>query len=50
VQKFGPDGAFLAAFGQGVLRQPLYVSVDKSCTVYVSDYRRVVRFEDSAGC
>jgi tripartite motif-containing protein 71 len=50
VQKFAPDGTFLESFGQGVLRQPLYVAVGRSCTVYVSDYRRVVRFEDSAGC
>jgi DNA-binding beta-propeller fold protein YncE len=49
VQKFAPDGTFLASFGQGVLKQPLYVAVDKSCTVWVSDYRRVVKFADG-GC
>ena len=50
VQKLAPDGHVLATFGQGVLRQPLYVSVDSSCTVWVSDYRRVVKFADPAGC
>ncbi len=49
VQKFAPDGTFLASFGQGVLKQPIYVAVDSSCTVYVSDYRRVVKFADG-GC
>jgi tripartite motif-containing protein 71 len=50
VQKFAPDGTVLATFGQGVLKQPLYVAVDSSCTVFVSDYRRVVKFADSGGC
>jgi tripartite motif-containing protein 71 len=50
VQKFAPDGSLLASFGQGTLRQPLYVSVDSSCAVWVSDYRRVVKFADSGGC
>ena len=49
IQKFGPDGTFIASFGQGVLKQPLYVAVDKTCTVFVSDYRRVVKFADG-GC
>lgn len=49
IQKFSPDGTFLASFGHGVVRQPLYVAVDKSCTVWVSDYRRVYRFADG-GC
>jgi tripartite motif-containing protein 71 len=49
IQKFAPDGTFIASFGQGVLRQPLYVAVDSSCTVFVSDYRRVVKFADG-GC
>jgi DNA-binding beta-propeller fold protein YncE len=50
VQKFGPDGKFVASFGEGVLKQPLYVAVDSSCTVFVSDYRRVVKFADAGGC
>jgi tripartite motif-containing protein 71 len=50
VQKFGPDGTFITSFGQGTLRQPLYLAVDSSCSVYVSDYRRVVKFADGAGC
>jgi sugar lactone lactonase YvrE len=50
VQKLAPDGTVLDTFGEGTLRQPLYVSVDPSCTVYVSDYRRVVQFADPAGC
>jgi len=49
IQKFAPDGTFLASFGQGVLRQPLYVAVDKTCNAYVSDYRRVYKFADG-GC
>jgi tripartite motif-containing protein 71 len=49
IQKFSPDGQFIASFGQGVLKQPLYVAVDSSCTVWVSDYRRVVKFADG-GC
>jgi tripartite motif-containing protein 71 len=48
VQKFAADGAFLDAFGG--LRQPTYVAVDPQCRVYVSDYRRVVKFADPAGC
>jgi DNA-binding beta-propeller fold protein YncE len=50
VQKLAPDGTVLATFGQGTLKQPLYVAVDSSCTVYVSDYRRVFRFADGGGC
>ena len=50
VQKLAPDGTVLATFGQGVLKQPLYVAVDSSCTVFVSDYRRVVKFADAGGC
>lgn len=50
IQKLAPDGRVLATFGEGILKQPLYVAVDASCTVYVSDYRRVVKFADPAGC
>jgi len=45
----GP-GQFLEAFGQGQLQSPTYVAVDRACHVYVSDYRRVVKFTSSAGC
>jgi tripartite motif-containing protein 71 len=50
VQKLAPDGRVLDTFGEGVLKQPLYVAVDSACTVWVSDYRRVVKFADPAGC
>jgi tripartite motif-containing protein 71 len=50
VQKLAPDGSVVTVFGSGTLRQPTYVAVDGDCTVYVSDYRRVVKFADAAGC
>jgi DNA-binding beta-propeller fold protein YncE len=50
IQKLAPDGFFLEEFGRGVLKQPTYVAVDRSCRVYVSDYRRVVVFQSAAGC
>ena len=49
VQRLTGSGAFLEAFGQGILQSPTYVAVDRGCRVYVSDYRRVVKFR-SAGC
>jgi DNA-binding beta-propeller fold protein YncE len=50
VQKLAPDGTFLESIGSGVLKDPNYVAVAGDCTVYVSDYRRVVRFAARGGC
>lgn len=50
VQRLTGSGQFLDSFGQGILQSPTYVAVDAACHVYVSDYRRVVKFSSSAGC
>jgi tripartite motif-containing protein 71 len=50
VQRLTGSGQFLEAFGQGLLRSPTYVGVDRACHVYVSDYRRVVKFRSGGGC
>jgi DNA-binding beta-propeller fold protein YncE len=50
VQRLSSGGAFQAAFGQGILQSPNYVAVDGACHVYVSDYRRVVKFASTSGC
>jgi DNA-binding beta-propeller fold protein YncE len=47
VVKLSPDGRFLESFGEGVLTQPVHVAVSPDCTVWVSDYRRVVKFSGS---
>jgi tripartite motif-containing protein 71 len=47
VVKLAPDGSFLESFGEGVLTQPTHVAVSEDCTVWVSDYRRVVKFTGS---
>ena len=48
VVKLAPDGSFLESFGEGVLAQPVQLAVSPDCTVWVSDYRRVVKF--AGGC
>lgn len=50
IERFTGSGQFLEEFGRGTLQSPTYVAVDRSCHVYVSDYRRVVKFASSAGC
>ena len=51
VQKFTPDGGFITQFGRGLLRSPNYLLIDnRNCTVYVSDFRRVLKFASSTGC
>lgn len=51
VQKFSPTGAFMTQFGRGLLRSPNYILVDnRNCGVYVSDFRRVLKFADPGGC
>ncbi|MDX6670597.1 MAG: tripartite motif-containing protein 71 [Solirubrobacteraceae bacterium] len=47
VVKLAPDGRFLESFGEGVLTQPVHLAVSDDCTVWVSDYRRVVKFAGS---
>ena len=47
VVKLAPDGTYLEMVGQGVLRQPVQLAVAPDCSVYVSDYRRVVKFAGS---
>jgi DNA-binding beta-propeller fold protein YncE len=47
VVKLAPDGTFLESFGEGVLTQPVHLAVSDDCTVWVSDYRRVVKFAGS---
>ncbi len=49
VQRFSGSGQFIEQFGNGVLTTPTYVAVDRGCRVYVSDYRRIVKF-NSGGC
>ena len=50
VVKLAPDGTFIESIGEGVLKDPNYVAVASDCTLYVSDYRRVVRFAPRGGC
>jgi hypothetical protein len=50
VQRLSGSGQFREAFGQGILQSPTYVAADRSCHVYVSDYRRVVKFSSPGGC
>jgi tripartite motif-containing protein 71 len=50
VVKLAPDGTFLESIGEGILKDPNYVAVASDCTLYVSDYRRVVRFAPRGGC
>jgi tripartite motif-containing protein 71 len=50
VVKLAPDGTFLESIGEGILKNPNYVAVGRDCTLYVSDYRRVVRFAPRDGC
>lgn len=49
VQRLSPSGQFIEEFGRGTLQSPTYVAVDRGCRVYVSDYRRVVKFT-AGGC
>ncbi|MFL5820990.1 MAG: NHL repeat-containing protein [Solirubrobacteraceae bacterium] len=50
IQRLTGSGQFLEAFGQGLLQSPTYVAADRACHVYVSDYRRVVKFTSGGGC
>lgn len=47
VVKLAPDGTYLESIGQGNLAQPVQLAVSPDCTVWVSDYRRVVKFAGS---
>jgi len=44
VVKLAPDGRYIESIGEGVLRQPVALAVAPDCSVWVSDYRRVVKF------
>jgi DNA-binding beta-propeller fold protein YncE len=45
VERFTADGAFVDSYGAGALLSPTYVAIDRGTgSIYVSDYRRVVKF------
>jgi sugar lactone lactonase YvrE len=50
IQRFTGSGRYIEEFGRGILQSPTYVAVDRGCRVYVSDYRRVVKFASTGGC
>jgi hypothetical protein len=50
IQRLTGSGRYIEEFGRGILQSPTYVAVDRGCRVYVSDYRRVVKFASTGGC
>ncbi|MDX6643612.1 MAG: hypothetical protein QOD76_1574, partial [Solirubrobacteraceae bacterium] len=51
IEKLTADGRFIEQFGdESHLESPTYLAVDKGCTVYVADYRRVVKYASASGC
>lgn len=44
IDAFDPNGKPLGAIGQGLLHTPTYMTTDASGNLFVSDYRRIVKF------
>lgn len=52
IQAFTTEGEFMAEFGQGVVKEPLYIAVDPYDVVYVIDNEdgRLVMFDSEGEC